>query len=515
MLETMKKGALIIGTDKSAFDQGSDTAARMKDYATLYGTVHLIVCARDIPGERRETAPGVTVYPCSYESKFGGLLKAWKILRALSGQIRPEVIIAQDAFMFGLVALLAGGRWRIPVVVGIYGTDIHNTFVRTESLKHRIYAVLARWVLRRATAIQTDGPETVERLREEYGAKVFFKPMFPANTELLGQARRSIPESSFNVLFVGRFVPQKNIPLLLEVIEEIVRRDEAIRFSIVGDGPEKRRFMEEVRERHLESAVTDKGLLSRTDIIDAYATHHVLLITSRYEGFPRVFMEAALTGMPIVTTQVGGVMGLVENGRTGIVVPQGAPAQEIAERIFALSKDPEMLARMSSAIKSRWTELYGGKTVLDYQRPIAEFVASRGVADLGIQKIVRFLFAGTAGFIVQVTLLYLFTDKLHLWYLLSGTMAFVFSQSTSFVLQKLWAFKNYQRDRIHYQAVLFLSTGILGVILNAVFLYLFASVLHLHYLLAQGASSFLLAFVTFYIYSSHIFIPIPKHPSIQ
>jgi glycosyltransferase involved in cell wall biosynthesis len=348
----------------------------MRDYATLYGVVHILVCSRGVPQDAKEVFDDVWAYPCGYTNRLLGLVRAFHLAHRLARDLSPGVIIAQDAFMFGLIAVIIGRRHSIPVVVGVYGTDIHDSFVRTESLKHRFYAALAKRVLRRADAIQTDGPETVERLRQEYGARVFFKPMFPSNVAELTRVTRSAPETPFRVLFVGRFVPQKNIPLLAEVIHETARRNDGIVFSIVGDGPEKRGFIEEMEKRSLQDKLEDRGVLSRTEILDAYSNHHILLITSRYEGFPRVFMEAALTGMPIVTTQVGGIAGLIEDGVTGFVVSQGMPAGEIAEKIIALANDRALLLRMSRALKERWRMLYGGTTVLDYQRPIKEYLDS-------------------------------------------------------------------------------------------------------------------------------------------
>ncbi|HXK39854.1 MAG TPA: glycosyltransferase family 4 protein [Candidatus Paceibacterota bacterium] len=368
--------AILLGNDPSMADPRSESVARMVEYASLHTRLDVFTYAgRTGVSEIYRAGENAWMHLIRGGKSLAFLVIGWKGYRHALAE-DAKIVIAQDASLFGVLAWLIARLTGARFAVGIYGTDPTNSFFKSESLKHRFYAALAKRVLRRADAIQTDGPETVEHLRREYGSKVFFKPMFPSNVAELARVTRSMPETLFRVLFIGRFVPQKNIPLLADVIHETARRNDGIVFSIVGDGPEKRRFIEEIRKRSLQDRVEDKGVLSRTEILDAYSNHHLLLITSRYEGFPRVFMEAALTGMPIVTTRVGGVTGLIEDGVTGFVVPQGTSAGEIAEKIITLADDRALLSRMSHALKERWGTLYGGKTVLDYQRPIKEYLDS-------------------------------------------------------------------------------------------------------------------------------------------
>ncbi len=375
MSDAIKQPVLILSIDPSLFDAKSDTVARMREYTNLYESVHVVVCTKGRKTSRFEIAPLVHVHPARYWLRplgfFQALYQTWRV----ASQIRPASIIAQDASMFGAMALVVGKLKNIPVVVGIYGTDAYNAFIRRESIKHWFYSVMAKVILRFADVIQTDGPETVERLRQRFGTKVFFKPMFAGNSDALRTIVRHVPKQIFRILFVGRFVSQKNIPLLLEVITETKRlMGNSVCFTLVGDGPEKKDFMRKITDRGLSDIVTDAGVLARDEILDAYSTHHILLITSRYEGFPRVFMEAALVGMPIVTTDVGGVAGLIENGVSGYVLPQGSTGGDFVKVFQGLVHNEPLYTKLSAGIKERWEKLYGGKTVLDYQRPLVEFL---------------------------------------------------------------------------------------------------------------------------------------------
>ena len=366
---------LILGSDLTLFDIGSDTFSRMGEYAKLYGAVYILVPTGDTEKKEIHSETNVHVYPAYGRTKAGQLLRVYRTALRLMAEKGMYSIISQDPFMFGFVAWLVARHKSIPFVVGIYGTDIFNKYMRTESISRRIYTRIAHFILPRATAIQTDGPETIEPLRAKYGDKVFFKPMFPANLATLRSIHRTVSTPPFKILFMGRFVPQKNIPLLLGVIESVfVKTGKNITFTIIGKGPEHEQFLKKLEQREYVSVCEIKGIVPRNEVPTLFTTHHALLMTSRYEGFPRVFMEAAVAGMPIITAEVGGIQGLVMDGMTGIVIPQDTPADIWAKRIIEFAENSKRRETYSKNIREAFERTYGGKTLLDYQRPLAEFV---------------------------------------------------------------------------------------------------------------------------------------------
>lgn len=370
---------IMLGTDAALLDSTSDAALRMKQYGTLYSEIHILISAVDAQCRTVvQFSENVSVYPSNHANKLRAFVWMYRRARALMKEREIRCVMSQDPSAFGLLAWLLTRKGRGIFAVGIYGTDPSNAFFRFESIKHRFYALLSRFVLPRATAIQTDGPETVDRLKEKYGTKVFFKPMLPNNIGVLAARQRVPSQDPLKVLFIGRFVPQKNIPLLVDAIEATRRAiGDGARFTIVGTGPEHNRFKHEIFSRGLTDVCDIRGTVSREEVADLVLDHDVLLMVSRYEGFPRTFMEAAAAGLPIITTDVGGIRDLIIDGETGYVVAQGTSAHEIAERITALAHNRHLLASFSSAIKERWQALYADKTVLDYQWPLVDFLGIR------------------------------------------------------------------------------------------------------------------------------------------
>ena len=82
-------------------------------------------------------------------------------------------------------------------------------------------------------------------------------------------------------------------------------------------------------------------------------------------------------------------------------------------------------------------------------------------------QFIRFCIAGGFAFSVNLTVLYILTDVFHIYYLVSTVGAFLVAFSISFLLQKLWTFKDSSRDRLHIQLPLYLGMQVISITLNA------------------------------------------------
>jgi putative flippase GtrA len=116
------------------------------------------------------------------------------------------------------------------------------------------------------------------------------------------------------------------------------------------------------------------------------------------------------------------------------------------------------------------------------------------------KKVFRFIIAGGTGAATQITILYVLTLYFKLWYLFSGLIAFVCSVAVSFILQKLWTFRNFSKEKSARQAILYCITGCTNLVLNLFLLYVFVDFVHINYIVAQIIASILIAFMSFMIY---------------
>jgi len=153
------------------------------------------------------------------------------------------------------------------------------------------------------------------------------------------------------VAFVGRLVPQKAPLTALDTFRRLRAAHPRVRFVMAGDGPEAAavaRFLQ-------ETDFTDDVLwLRRATGSELLPGADVLLVTSHYEGFPYVMLEALDAGCAIVTTPVGGALDCVTDGRNGQIV-HSATAETLARAASGFIGSPERLrsARVESRARAR------------------------------------------------------------------------------------------------------------------------------------------------------------------
>ena len=132
--------------------------------------------------------------------------------------------------------------------------------------------------------------------------------------------------SSRKILFVGALYPSKGVKHLLSAMSVLRAQAPESVLEIVGDGPERRALERRAAELGLVGAVAFRGNLGEEETRAAYMTSRVLVLPSVVkENCPLVVLEAMAAGRPVVASRVGGVVELVRQGETGLLVPYGDP----------------------------------------------------------------------------------------------------------------------------------------------------------------------------------------------
>lgn len=186
-----------------------------------------------------------------------------------------------------------------------------------------------------------------DRLREEGGpAQV---TILPGEYEGPLEPRPAL-EPEPVVLFAGRHIPEKQVPAIPPAIAEARRRLPELRAVILGDGPDRGRVIELVRDLRLDGAVEVPGFVSTEQVEDQMARALCLLLPSRREGYGLVVIEAAFRGTPsiVVAGPDTAAVELVEEGENGFIAPSASP-QDLAEAIVNVAGAGKELRRSSAA----------------------------------------------------------------------------------------------------------------------------------------------------------------------
>ena len=156
---------------------------------------------------------------------------------------------------------------------------------------------------------------------------------------------------------VARIAFDKDLPTFYEVAAQVVRQRPGTVFVIVGDGYGN--LLNEARDQIEELGLTEVIRLTghRTDLLNVYTSFDLFLMTSLTEGMPNTVLEAMALELPIVSTNVGGVPELIEDGRCGLLAPIG-DADALAAAVLSLLCDSQRRRQFGQAARARIEEKF-------------------------------------------------------------------------------------------------------------------------------------------------------------
>lgn len=171
------------------------------------------------------------------------------------------------------------------------------------------------------------------------------------------------------VLYVGRFAPEKALDVLLRAVAQV----DVAHLTLVGQGPEETRLRALAADLAMTDRVRWHGPAEQRDLPALYRQADVFAMTSLNEGIPVVLMEAMACGLPVVATDVGGIAELV-TPQTGVLVSPSDPAP-VAAALRRLAGDPATRGRMGAAARDRVVDAFDRQ---DQARRMSAFLAEVG-----------------------------------------------------------------------------------------------------------------------------------------
>jgi glycosyltransferase involved in cell wall biosynthesis len=296
---------------------------------------------------------------------------------------RVNVIHAHSS-KAGALAALVGGLAGITSVYSPHGWSFERELSRVAyrasvaaeralARRHQRVIAVAEAERKAAAVAGVARPERVATVHT--GLRSVVMPERGRARDVLGLAR-----DGFVVGWVGREGLQKRSEQLPQIAARL--KGEAT-LAVMGHGLVESAAGRELRE--MGSTVISGG-----DPLGLYAACDAFALTSRWEGFPLVVLEAMRAGLPVVAYDIGGVCEQVHHGNTGFLIDPG-DAIALAGRLRQLATDPELAKRMGQAARRRFEERFKIERMVDsiedyYLRALAEpqmrrFRARRTVAD--------------------------------------------------------------------------------------------------------------------------------------
>ena len=179
----------------------------------------------------------------------------------------------------------------------------------------------------------------------------------PTRDRAASRSTLELGADDFVALLVAALRPEKRAALFVAAVESAAGHDARIRGLVAGDGPDHAAVAETAR-----SAVRVLG--ARSDVADLIEACDVVCLTSSAEALPMVVLEAMAGGRPVVVTDVGGVATVVEDGRTGRLLPADV-GSSLEEALLDLARDPAAVSAMGAEARSRYEERYSSDRMAD------------------------------------------------------------------------------------------------------------------------------------------------------
>ena len=316
--------------------------------------IHSVLAAR--PGEplaERAQRAGLRVISCRPFTEFDPIA-VWKLRRAMEIE-RVNVVHAHTGHAVALAALAT------------LGTPVH--MVLTRRVSHPPKANIGtRWKYRRAHGVITVASAAARALAASGVASVPIR-VVPSGIDLTrpiphlprsALAELGVKEGAPLVVMVGALTPEKDPFTFVRAVAQARRTVPSLHAILVGDGALRAEVERTVTEAALEDALRLTGFREDADAFLAVA--NVVVSSSTMEGTSGVILDALAFGRPVVATTAGGTAEIIENDRSGFLVPVG-DAAAMGARIAELLQDRALAARIGEGARRRALDYSIDRTV--------------------------------------------------------------------------------------------------------------------------------------------------------
>jgi glycosyltransferase involved in cell wall biosynthesis len=231
---------------------------------------------------------------------------------------------------------------------GLYGGAL-DTFQGARGLRLRALRAARNFALRRATRIVIPS-ESLRDLALGWGIAPGRIDVLPNPVEApseLGERdalRRRHGVQGPTLVFAGRLSVQKAVDVALNALTRV----DDVDLVLAGDGPDAEKLRALSRELGLDGRARFLGPQPRRTVFELLRAADAVVLSSKWENFPHVLVEALAVGTPVVSTDTGGVGEIVRDGENGLLVPPG-DADALAGAITRYFAEPELRERLRAA----------------------------------------------------------------------------------------------------------------------------------------------------------------------
>ena len=331
-----------------------------------FNHVHLIyVCLDESLKQAEELVYSSEPFPTSIiylsKSRIPILGSVWNYLRILLCYLRylkklkkdgfhPDIVHANVVYPIGFVAWLVKKIHRIPYVITEHWTVYHHSSQAKLGFWQRKMTIFSA---NRAASILPVSENLAQAMRS-FGINSEMKVVYNAIDTDVFVPKEKIKNKGIQLVHVSSLDPiQKNPLLLLEAFEQILLTHPNAQLNIISDG-DFHFFQPEIQRLGISDHVIFHGIKDAKGIAQLLQQANLFVLTSRFENLPCVLIEARSCGVPVVSTNVGGIDEIIQ-ANDGVLVP----TEDIGALVAAINQQIERLSSyQSDDMHKRASELF-------------------------------------------------------------------------------------------------------------------------------------------------------------
>ena len=271
-------------------------------------------------------------------------------LRRDLAEFKPNIVHISSPDIVGHRAVSWARRRKIAVVASVHTRfDTYCAYYGLEFLEPLARAIMRR-LYHRCEVVMVPAESTAAILRAQrmnrdittWTRGIDREQFNPARRDLEWRRSIGIADDEVVIAYLGRIVMEKGLDVFADAIHALERRKMAHRVLVIGEGPARPWF-----EQQLPGA-SFIGQQTGADLARALASADVFLNPSTTEAFGNVTLEAMACALPVVAAISTGATNLVHDGTTGVLVTPGE-SDEFADALEAYVRDPELRRRHGEA----------------------------------------------------------------------------------------------------------------------------------------------------------------------
>jgi len=204
---------------------------------------------------------------------------------------------------------------------------------------------LERFAFRRASAVWITSPSLMVKVKRFGARRIKIIPNWIDIKEIEELPSFKKRSDEFRILFAGRLHRVKQVDLLIRAFYYLYKINPSVNMYILGDGEERQKLIALTNDLGLRDSIHFLGLVDRRTVFEMMKQADVFVLPSRLEGNPRVLIEAMVSKVPIVATNVPGIRDMVQHMITGYLIDHHQP-EELARAIEYVLRNKQDSANM-------------------------------------------------------------------------------------------------------------------------------------------------------------------------